>query len=66
MDNMEKIISDSPQFYLVYQSGHCDTWCNGKVHIQFNGDRNGVAPINNSSRIAEITTGKCDCENWKH
>lgn len=49
---------------LVYQSGHTDTWCDGKTHINMGGGRFGYAPINNQDIIARVDIYKCDCEYW--
>jgi len=53
------------RFKMVYQSGHVDTWCNDKIHINIGGDANGTAPINKDSKVCMFNIFNCDCKKYK-
>ena len=53
-------VNDS-KFINVYQGGHHDVYCNGKVHFTISGGAFGKAYTNSEDKIVEIRISACDC-----
>lgn len=49
------------EFRRVYQSGHTDTWCDGKTHLHTSG---GFVWPDNKEPPAERQEYPCDCAYW--